>query len=481
MNENVDIDQLKKRNICFNCIEEGFLKNQVSKKGRRRKCSYCTRIVKCYSVEELSELVETAFKEHYHRTWDQPTSFESAMLADKEFNYDWERHGEEVVPAITNAAEIPEAATCDIQKILEAKFSDFEADAMGEETEFSTDSYYEESGINDAQWQDEWREFEHSLKTETRFFSQSASALLKSVFAGIDTMQTRDGRSLIVDAGPGTKFSTIFRARSFQLDEKLQLALARPDEHLGSPPPADAQAGRMNAHGISVFYGANSPMVALAEVRPPVGSQVALARFDIIRPLRLLDLTALNAVATTGSLFDPSFIDILEQTMFLRNLSRRITIPVMPDHERFEYLATQVIADFLSTEYGSPLDGIIFPSVQGTDGALNFVLLHKAARVEKIELPKGTEVSVDLSRRDDEGWHREYTVIEEVPPKKKEAKKALLRYFGDNWTPPNTDPRPLTLKIDQDSVCIHIVDSIQFRTTPHKVSRYRWKQTDPPF
>jgi len=49
----------------------------------------------------------------------------------------------------------------------------------------------------------------------------------------------------------------------------------------------------MNARGVSVFYGAIDPRVALAEVRPPVGSRVAVARFEIIRPLRLLDLNAL--------------------------------------------------------------------------------------------------------------------------------------------------------------------------------------------
>jgi RES domain len=63
----------------------------------------------------------------------------------------------------------------------------------------------------------------------------------------------------------------------------------------------------MNAGGIAVFYGANEPNVAIAEVRPPVGSKVAVARFEIIRPLRLLDLTALAAVSERGSVFDPEF------------------------------------------------------------------------------------------------------------------------------------------------------------------------------
>jgi hypothetical protein len=32
----------------------------------------------------------------------------------------------------------------------------------------------------------------------------------------------------------------------------------------------------MNARGISVFYGANNQKAAIAEVRPPVGSQIAV-------------------------------------------------------------------------------------------------------------------------------------------------------------------------------------------------------------
>jgi hypothetical protein len=50
----------------------------------------------------------------------------------------------------------------------------------------------------------------------------------------------------------------------------------------------------MSAAGVSVFYGATDRDVALVEVRPPVGSKVLIGCFEVIRPLRLLDLPALN-------------------------------------------------------------------------------------------------------------------------------------------------------------------------------------------
>ena len=411
------------------------------------------------------------------------------MLADEELNYVWERDGEPVSYAIMNSADIPEAAANDIQQILEDKYSDYEADKMGDETEFASDSYYEQKGADGSYWQEGWRGLERSLKSEARFFNLSALSYLASVFDRIDLMETQDGRSLIVHGGPGTSFNPLYRARAFQSDRKLEEALIRPDLHLGPPPSMYANAGRMNAYGISVFYGANDPEVALAEVRPPVGSQVAVARFQITRPIMLLDLTALSTATTSGSIFDPAFAGRLERAMFLRKLSQRITKPVMPDDEPFEHIATQAVADFLATESAMQLDGIIFPSIQTAGDWLNFVLFHKAARVEELDLPKGTEVSASLGQMYEEGWEVEYRVIEEVPPKreKDEEKRAtpsfeyLFMKSDQDWEGLNFDSRPSTLKIDTDSVTVHIMEAVKFVAEKHKVYRYRLEKREPDF
>lgn len=487
MSSDDDIDSLKSRRICFACVGENFLSDEIRGIGKRRKCSYCGSVSRCYSIEQMSQRIEETFEEHYVRTSDQPSSYQSAMLADKEFEYEWEREGEPVVYAIMNAADIPEEAASDIQEILADKYYVFDKATFSDESEFSGDSHYEESSTNDERWQDEWREFERSLKSEARFFSRSASTLLTSIFDKIDMVRTRDDRSMIVDAGPGTELSSVFRARSFQSDDDLKIALVRPDIHVGSPPAAHASAGRMNARGISVFYGANDPKVALAEVRPPVGSKVVVARFEIIRPIRLLDLTALNAAMTPGSIFDPTFTGRLERTMFLRNLSRRITVPVMPDDETFEYLATQAIADFLATENNPPLDGIIFPSVQTGGKALNCVLFHKAARVEEIELPIGTEISSRLGSYYEEGWEDDFVVTEEVPPQKDETESQQkdffesMSFFDDPDVRRDFNAHPSTLKVDLECVHVHIVEAVHFTTKKHSVSRHRWEKHEPEF
>lgn len=482
------IEQLKAKKLCNRCIGEAYLSEQVRSTGIRLTCSYCGKTGQCYRLDKISGFVDAAFQQHYSRTSDQPNAWESAMLADDESDFEWDRHGDPVEDAIMNAADIPEQAAADIQRVLEEEYADYEARQMGDETEYASGSHYEVKGPSDASWEEEWQSLEYTLKTETRFFSRSAASHLNSVFDGIGAMKTHTGRSLIVVAGPKSAIKALYRARVFQSDEKLQEALARPDLHLGSPPSAVAANNRMNAHGISVFYGAERPQVALAEVRPPVGSQVAVARFEIIRPLRLLDLAALGAVRTLGSIFDPNFANQLEREEFLRSLSRRMTKPVMPDDEAFEYLPTQAVADFLASESTIPLDGIIFPSVQAGAGR-NIALFHKAARVEEIEIPARTRIRVHLGMMTQDGWETDYSVLEEVTPKKVSAKSgkrgfpraselaALLLDFSSL----NPDLRLATLRVALDSIKVHRVKAVRFTTTAYDVRRYRWEKAPPEF
>ena len=131
----------------------------------------------------------------------QAGSYQRMLLADRESNYDWERDGEPVVYAIMSAAGIPEAAAEDVQNILNDEHGDFDSAVIGEETEFSDESYYEDKGPGAGHWHEEWDSFERSLKTEARFFSRRAADHLSAIFDGIDEMRTRDNRPLVIDAG----------------------------------------------------------------------------------------------------------------------------------------------------------------------------------------------------------------------------------------------------------------------------------------
>jgi hypothetical protein len=477
-----DVEELEERRLCFKCVGEEYLKHEIRRRGRRARCSYCMRCFRGYSIGELAERIEEVFEEHYYMTSDQPSDMDYITQRD------WERDGEPVVWAIANAAQIPEEAATDIQQILADKCYSHSAAEVGEESEFEDGSYYAERGIDSRRWHEEWRKFEEALRTEARFFSQSALRHLTSVFDGLDAMRTRDGRPVIVEAGPEKELSALFRARVFQSMDKLEDALRRPDKHLGSPPSVAAAAGRMNARGIAVFYGATDPGVALSEVRPPVGSKVAVAKFEIIRPLQLLDLTALRDIATQGSIFDRTFGGRLERAAFLGTLTNLIARPVMPDDEAFEYLTTQAVADFLATESNHPLDGIIYPSVQVAKDSLNVVLFHKAAGVQSLELPKDTDIDVSFGHSDGEYWDDDYSVTEWVPPEQYGPpmppylhRPSMSLGYYTNWDDGERTPVlfPPTLKIDLKSVCVHEINAVRLQTVEHEVARNRYTRLRP--
>jgi hypothetical protein len=297
--------------------------------------------------------------------------------------------------------------------------------------------------------------------------------VLNRIFDGIDDHATRHGAKVIVEAGPGCAIKALYRARWFQDDAKLQAAIERPDIELGAPPTQVARAGRMNAQGIGVFYGATHSSVALAEIRPPVGSRVIVGRFDITRPLRLLDVGAMGLIKTEGSIFDVSFVQALQKSAFLQTLSARITQPVMPDDETSEYLVTQAIADYLATRTNTLLDGIIYPSAQQRGKRKrNVVLFHKSARVADPSLPRHTEIRGSLYESDEGINWPEYSVSIRKPPQKKGKSGSLIvqiHDFGDPFYDTRHDARQAALKIERNSVVVHHIERVQFGTQEFKV------------
>lgn len=470
-------DELKGKHICYGCVGESYLSAEIDRTGEEAVCDYCGETERSWTIAALAASIEKAFADHYVRTPDQPNGWEMSLLRDRELNYEWEREGFPVLDAVETAACIPSPAAADVLAILDDTHVDFDFDGIGEETEFSRASHYEEKSPSSAEWHQEWRWFEHSLKTEARFFSKAAAAHLASVFGGIDKIRTRKGRNLAIYAGPTRAINHLYRARVFQSDEKLEEALCRPDIHLCSPPSRLASAGRMNARGISVFYGATSAKAAMAEVRPPVGSRVAVAKFEILRPLYLLDLTALEMAIDGGSIFDPSLKARLERVAFLRSLGERMTRPVMPEDEALDYLATQAVADFLATENDPVLDGIIYRSVQ-VKGGRNVVLFHNSARVAALDFPKDSEIRAHSYSDTEDGPELDYQVWETVPPpatlaSTEDAYFMFAPLLSNQPDSVEWDGRENSLSVDTKSVQVHWIEWVSFRSTCHSVVRHR--------
>lgn len=452
--------------ICSSCVKDDFLKKEIKQNGQPGKCNYCSKKGKTDSIHELATRVERAFKEHYSQTSAYPNELEEALQ--RYLNEDWNRKGDPVICIIEEAAGIPHQAAQDIQQILEERYvpkhkrdSSF---ISGEETNFFHTSCYEEKDINSGNWLDKWDLFEESIKYEGRTYNPKVVKILADIFSRIDKISLTNNRSLIIKAGPNTEIESLYRARTFQSECDLEKALCRPDLEIGPPPPSITSAGRMNAHGIAVFYGARNEKVAMSEIRPPVGSWVAVAKFKIIRELQLLDLSALNDIIPEGSVFDPNYIKQCEYAAFLVILRDRIARPVLPNDEPFEYLATQVITEFLAFQTSFLIDGIIFDSAQTGKPGANVVLFNKSARVKNLNIPKSTRIEAYLNP-DIDRPEETYEVIEWIPNENSGQKTNNTQVANSN------DHRKESLEIELNKIIVHKVKQVKIITDKIGVNR----------
>lgn len=465
MKSNNDVEKY----ICYDCVGENHLKSIIKNNGSVIKCSYCNNDeVEGFLLLDFANKIDRAFEQHFTQSSESPPENRSIHQLK---NFDWEPDGIPVIEAIMDSADIEEEIATDVQQFLAERHYNHSAAEMGESSEFESESYYYIKSHEDFEWQIQWANFEHVLKASTRFFNKINEELLKSVFEEIDSLHTHKKKPVVRNIGPENDITHLYRARAFQSDSKLKVALEFPDKELGPPPSEFATAGRMNSRGISVFYGSINSETALAEIRPPVGCKVAIARFELLRTLKVLDLSALTFTHAIGSIFDENYAHQLSRTMFLRKLSQRMTKPVMPDDEHAEYLATQVIAEFLASEL--KFDGIIFPSAQ-SEGGLNVTLFHSASKISVIENIEGTSIEASLTDWEDNEVVPYYTVWVRLPKKNKKertSETSWLEFPGEEWEPKDPDKREKTLSIVLDSISVEHIQSVKIKSKAYDVNR----------
>lgn len=137
-----------------------------------------------------------------------------------------------------------------------------------------------------------------------------------------------------------------------------------------------AQPNRMSPSGIVMFYGAMDRDTALVETFQPEreganNKRVWVASFEVLRELRLLDLTRPPAVP---SIFDASRRDLRDGIIFLREFVEDLVQPIKRDgQELIDYVPTQIVTEYIRhrfrTENGEPVDGILYASSKRSSGA----------------------------------------------------------------------------------------------------------------
>ncbi len=449
--------------VCWTCVGDAFLRSKIKKSGKTAACDYCGKRRRSFALGEIGDLTMEAIEDHY------------AVAS--------ESSGDDLDHVVAEEAEIDAPLARDLVAWMRDQTYDFEAAKIGEPQRFDKENYYRAKESMGWELQVAWEEFEAGFKHSSRFFSRAAIAMFERIFTQLSDLRAAEGAPVIVEAGPQKSISTLYRGRVFFSEEATHEALKYPHRHMGPPPDGMAIAGRMNPQGISVFYGATSLETVLSETRPPVGANVVVAKFELVRPLLLLNVSAFRKVLTQGSMFDPAFLDRQNRGAFLNRLARRISRPIMPGDEPLDYLATQAMAEYFAELHEPRLDGLIYGSAQAGSQAQNVVLFHRASKVEDVATLAGTtfEISRDYGHPEDHDPSTTYIVME-TAPKAEQAKVAEDQYvlsavFGA--PEPLTDGRPVTLKLDVDSLTVCSMEPSEPSFVDHDVKRYRMQESTP--
>ncbi len=253
----------------------------------------------------------------------------------------------------------------------------------GEEAFYAEDQTY--IPLEPAAWRHSslWSRFRDEIMHRQRFFNGDAQGLLRDIFDGVQFQSDIRSKPAFYRLNPkdGRK---LYRARVIRTDRDYEQIKQNPATGMGAPPAGLRRAGRMNAAGIAVFYGATDLDTAIAELRPAVGSTVCVCTFELRRPIYVLDLTRFTKPGKKIDILARNQVRRSTQWAFMQSFANEISKPILPGDEHLEYVPAQVVAEFLTThpmKWGAgqvTSDAIIFNSAQSSGGR-NIAIMGDAA------------------------------------------------------------------------------------------------------
>jgi len=449
------------KRICAACVSDEYLKAEIEKSPTvDQACDYCETVCPTIDLGSLADRCDSVIDNFY----------EVSSLTDAVIIYGRDPDGEDLEGVLDQLVGSPQGVIDDLVELLTEIWFDYSS----HEHHYGEEPWFVEKTKLSEPLSVAWSKMEHSLRHEARYINPTAASMLENVFGMLLNDRTREGKTVVLELGTDCQIDTLYRARVFQTLEAMETALSHPERHIGPPPSGVGAAGRMNAKGVSVFYGATEKEIAISEVRPPVGCHVVVGVFKLIRKLRLLDLHQLGSITLkpTSSPFDPMTAKEASRRDFLETLTQKMVMPVMPELVEQGYLITQAIADFLSTHPGLELDGILFPSTQNTmtsqdTSGCNVVLFNKASVVLNAEAHSDGGTSVYLWEYDeDHSMRRLMPEIWTKESQKDEEDCNALMWIGDR------DPIKPALELDRNAIVIYEVEGVDYQTCCHQVKQH---------
>ncbi len=337
--------------VCAKCFDDYAICDFIKHNAVSNNCDYCNAKSKdekiAASMDDVVELIYDTIKSEYR----DPYGF--LMHDDEEDQY---------FGNVIDTHELIWEVDLEIENV------DLEDDIVSscDITQWVREDYFD--GSEDEQLKDAWEVFSNDIKHINRYTFLHPSLEAPEIFSiNLSPIEMLDTLSKIVKENnlinTLDKGMSIYRARVSSVDD---ISIFDSALKLGPPPADKALAGRMNAAGIPVFYGAFDTKTAIRETYIPEMNtkKATVGEFLLLKNIKVLDLTA---IPKTPSFFDEENRHSRYVLEFLHSFVSDISRPILKDgKEHVEYVPTQVFAEFLryyiTTLDDRSLHGILYPS-----------------------------------------------------------------------------------------------------------------------
>jgi hypothetical protein len=202
---------------------------------------------------------------------------------------------------------------------------------------------------------------------------------------------------LITIIGPGT---SIFRARIIEKNKVFE------HKDLTSPPLDNSKNNRMSPTGISFFYGGMDPETCIYEIQPSMAEEIAVAEFEVVKRLFILDLSTI--IEHPRSIFDSEYSFDYEEHFrpFMEHFRLYISKPIRRFDKELEYVPSQVFTEFIAAQNFRDNWLYIDESGNESDVFLNGVMFKSSIRAEGINITlfRGPDISKVFSDETGAAW-----------------------------------------------------------------------------
>jgi hypothetical protein len=324
-NDHIDLDptlfhEIEDKYVCADCLYDEGLKLFVIERcpPSGNACSYCASAAKTVPVRDFQSHVLKFFPY---------VSIEQVMPRN---DGEWllpGKSGEECLEEMLLHAVSDDLYTELEENVVDALYCEHDWQSLpltdqwkGQWNEFSAHVRYQDGcfGFDEGVIN---RERNHDERHPLDFFNAISVALLR-----VDGFSLLPEGHVIHRVRPGDDFELVFK-------------------ELTCPPDRYAATNRFSPQGVSRFYGASALETACLEIKVPSGSQISAGEFRTIRPLALIDFTA---VQFPKGKFDPSWIANYHIAEFLKGFLADIRKDVKGDTPDSTYRPTQALCDFFS-------------------------------------------------------------------------------------------------------------------------------------